>query len=262
MSTTSHRAAINHLKRVDPKLARVIDLVGPFKWTPRAEGTHFGALLRSIVYQQLSGKAAATIFSRFLGLYDGREPTPQQLLETPDETLRSVGLSRQKLAYMRDLASQVARDELPLGSVETLDDDALITALTRVKGIGRWTAQMFMQFRLGRLDVFAELDLGLQKGLQHAYRLRAMPKPREAAKVAERWAPYRSVASWYLWRLLETDEAKGAARERRRVATAAKKFGVRKMSAKKTAPRKAARKAAPKAAPRKPTSRSGKRASR
>jgi 3-methyladenine DNA glycosylase/8-oxoguanine DNA glycosylase len=248
MATNSHRAAINHLKRVDPKLARVIELVGPFKWTPRAEGTHFGALLRAIVYQQLSGKAAATIFSRFLGLYGGREPTPQELVATPDETLRGVGLSRQKLSYLKDLAARVGADELPLGDVETLDDDALIEALTRVKGIGRWTAQMFMQFRLGRLDVFAELDLGLQKGLQHAYRLRAMPKPREAAKVAERWAPYRSVASWYLWRVLETEEAKGAARERRLVAAAVKKGAAKKRAAKKGARRKTASKGARRAA--------------
>lgn len=225
MATNAHRAAINHLKKVDPKLARVIDLVGPFRWQPRAEGTHFGALMRAIVYQQLSGKAAATIFGRFLGLYGGREPTPQEVLATSDETLRGVGLSKQKSAYIRDLASQVAADQLPLGSVEALEDEALIEALTRVKGIGRWTAQMFLQFRLGRLDVFAELDLGLQKGLQHAYSLRAMPKPREAAKVAEQWAPYRSVAAWYLWRLLETDEARDASRERRRAT--AKKQGAR-----------------------------------
>ena len=242
MATQSHRAAIDHLKKVDPKLARVIDLVGPFEWKPRAEGTHFGALMRAIVYQQLSGKAAATIFGRFLDLYGGREPTPQEVLATPDETLRGVGLSKQKLSYLRDLAARVAAEELPLGSVESLEDEALIDALTRVKGIGRWTAQMFLQFRLGRLDVFAELDLGLQKGLQHAYRLRAMPKPRDAAKVAERWAPYRSVASWYLWRLLETEEAVAAARERRR-ATARKKS-----AGKGTARTKRARKIAVKTA--------------
>ena len=197
------RSAIAHLKETDPALARVIEQVGPCTFEARSEGTHFGALLRSIVYQQLSGKAAATIHSRFLSLYGGREPTPGELLATPEETLRSVGLSRQKLGYMHDLAAHVERGDLPVDSLHELDDAALTASLVRVKGIGRWTAQMFMMFRLGRPNVLPDLDLGIQKGIQRAYGLREMPKPKDVLRIGEAWKPYASVASWYMWRVLE-----------------------------------------------------------
>ena len=201
-----HRKAINHLRRADPKLAAVIDTVGPCRYEARAEGTHLGALVRAIVYQQLSGKAAATIHSRLRALFGDRDPTAAELLAAPEETLRGVGLSRQKLSYLRDLAARVEQGQLPVDSLHELDDDALTEALVEVKGIGRWTAQMFLMFRLGRPDILPDLDLGIQKGLQRAYGLRTKPTPKEVLRHGEKWAPYRTIASWYLWRLLDTGE--------------------------------------------------------
>jgi len=200
----SHRRAISHLRRADPKLAAVIDQVGRCTLEPRAEGTHFAAVARSIVYQQLSGKAAATIYGRFAALFDGGIPEAAQLVALPEETLRSVGLSRQKTAYLKDLARRVHDAELPIETLHELGDDEIIAALTSIKGIGRWTAQMFLMFRLGRPDVLPDLDLGIQKGLQRAYRMRKRPTPKRVLEVGAKWAPYRTVAAWYLWRLLDT----------------------------------------------------------
>src|SRR5690348_6562930 len=170
-----HRKAITHLKRADPTLARVIERVGVCRFTPRTEGTHFDAVARSIVYQQLSGSAAHTIYTRWLSLYGGRAPSPLELLETPDATLRGVGLSRQKIAYLKDLAHRSSAGDVPIDTLHELDDAEVIAALTRVKGVGRWTAQMFLMFRLGRPDVLPELDLGIRKGIQRAYGLRTLP---------------------------------------------------------------------------------------
>jgi DNA-3-methyladenine glycosylase II len=166
-------------------------------------GTHFDALLRSIVYQQLSGKAATTILDRVLALYGGRYPRPAQLLDTPEPTLRGAGLSRQKLGYLRDLAAKVDTGEVPLARVGRLPDEEVITHLTRVKGIGRWTAQMFLIFRLGRPDVLPEMDLGIQTAIQRAYGLPERPGPADVLRIGERWRPHATVASWYLWRSLE-----------------------------------------------------------
>jgi DNA-3-methyladenine glycosylase II len=161
---------------------------------------------RSIIYQQLSGKAAATIHARVMGLYGGRAPLPDELAATTDEQLRGVGLSRQKLSYLKDLASRVAGNELPIETLHELPDADVIDALVSVKGVGRWTAQMFLMFRLGRPDVLPELDLGIQKAIQRAYRLRKRPTPERVLKIGAPWAPYRTVASWYLWRSLELAE--------------------------------------------------------
>jgi 3-methyladenine DNA glycosylase/8-oxoguanine DNA glycosylase len=205
------RRAIAHLTNADPILGQVIRRVGQFRLSPRAEGTHFDAVCRSIIYQsiiyqQLSGKAAATIHSRVLDLYGGRSPFPHELAATTDEQLRAVGLSRQKLSYLKDLASRVASNDLPIETLHELADDQVIDALVRVKGIGRWTAQMFLMFRLGRPDVLPELDLGIQKAIQRAYRLRKRPLPERVLRIGAEWAPYRTVASWYLWRSLELAE--------------------------------------------------------
>ena len=197
------RRAVAHLKKSDPRLAAVISRVGPCRFAPRAEGTHFDALCRAVVYQQLSGKAAGTIHGRFLALYGGRPPLPGELLETPDTDLRDAGLSRQKLGYLKDLAERVESGDVALDRVESLDDDAVVAALTRVKGIGRWSAHMFLMFRLGRPDVLPDLDLGIQKGIQLALGLDALPAPREVLEAGEPWRPYRTIASWYLWRSLE-----------------------------------------------------------
>ena len=200
------RRAIAHLTTADPVLGEVIRRVGRFRLTPRAEGTHFDAVCRSIIYQQLSGKAAATIHGRVLELYGGRSPLPHELATTTDEQLRGVGLSRQKLSYLKDLASRVASSELPIETLHELADDDVIDALVRVKGIGRWTAQMFLMFRLGRPDVLPELDLGIQKAIQRTYRLRKRPLPERVLRIGAAWAPYRTIASWYLWRSLELAE--------------------------------------------------------
>ena len=200
------RAAVRHLKRVDPVLARVIEIVGPCRLESRREGTHFQALVRSIVFQQLSGKAASTILSRFNALYPDSTPSPDAVLATSDEQLRAVGLSRQKIGYMRDLASKVMQGTLPLDAVDSMDDDDLIAHLVQVKGIGRWTAQMFLMFRLDRRDVLPELDLGIQNAIKRVYRKRKRPTPKDVRKLGAKWSPHSSVASWYLWRSLENGD--------------------------------------------------------
>ena len=198
----NHRAAVRHLKKVDPVLAAVIEQVGPCRLELRTTGSHFQALTRSIVYQQLSGKAAGTILARFNALYPAGDATPEAVLDTPDEMLRGVGLSRQKIAYIKDLATKVLSGELPLDEVERMRDDDLIAHLVQVKGIGRWTAQMFLMFRLGRPDVLPELDLGIQNAIKRAYRMRKRPTPKYVRRIGSRWAPHSSIACWYLWRSL------------------------------------------------------------
>ncbi|HYU54188.1 MAG TPA: hypothetical protein VEK37_14650 [Gemmatimonadaceae bacterium] len=186
------RKAVPHLRKVDPVLAQVIDKVGVYRGWPASNGTHFDAVARSIVFQQLSGRAAGTIHGRFQGLYGGRTPRPEELASTSDEQLRSIGLSRQKSAYLKDLGSRVSSGELPIETLHELTDEEIITALTQVKGIGRWTAQMFLMFRLGRPDVLPDLDLGVQKAIQKAYRLRKLPTPekvRRSVRNGHRIAP-------------------------------------------------------------------------
>jgi DNA-3-methyladenine glycosylase II len=198
-----YRRAVTHLERADPCLRAVIATVGPCTFAHRAEGTHFEAVARSIIYQQLSGKAAGTIHRRFHALYGDRAPEPHQLLESTDEMLRGVGLSRQKIGYLRDLAGRVVSGDVPLSTIEALGDDDVLAALTRVKGVGRWTAQMFLMFRLGRPDVLPDLDLGVQKAVQLAYGLDTLPTPKDVLHIGESWAPWRTIASWYLWRSLD-----------------------------------------------------------
>ena len=198
-----HRKAINHLKKVDPVLARVIDAVGRCTLVPRAEWTHFDALVRSIVYQQLSGKAAATIHGRVLELIGDGAETPQRIVATSHEAFRGAGLSNAKARYVRNLAEHVLDGSLPVESLDEMGDDEIIAALTQVKGIGKWSAQMFLMFRLGRPDVLPDLDLGVQKGIQKAYGLRKLPTPAQVLRRGAKWAPYRTVASWYMWRVLE-----------------------------------------------------------
>ena len=213
MAALNHASSIQHLKRVDPILAALIDRVGDCTLEPRREGTHFDALLRAIVYQQLSGKAAATIHGRVVDLFGGRAPAPKDLIAIPDETLRGAGLSRQKLSYIKDLAAKVDRGDVPLdeSEVDRLSDDEIIERLVQVKGIGRWTVHMFLIFRLGRPDVLPELDLGVQNAIRRAYKLRKQPKPVDVRRIGAKWSPYASVASWYLWRSLEAPEAKRSA---------------------------------------------------
>lgn len=199
----SHSYAIAHLRRVDPRLSAIIDAVGNCTFAPAEQLAHFTAISRSIVFQQLSGKAATTIYSRFADLFPNATPTASGLATLTDGQLRQVGLSHQKTGYLRDFAARVISGEVPIDSLDQLSDDEIIAALVSVKGIGRWTAQMFLMFRLGRPDVLPDLDLGIQKGIQRAYRMRKLPTPKRVTEIGAKWAPYRTVASWYLWRSLD-----------------------------------------------------------
>jgi len=209
MPPSPHRPAIRHLKSVDPTLAAIIDRVGPCRLEPRRTGTHYDALVRSIVFQQLSGKAAGTIHRRFCEIYPGKRPRAEHVLATEDSVLRAAGLSRQKIGYLRDLSGRVADRSLPLAHLGRLSDDAIIEHLVQVKGIGRWTVQMFLMFRLGRPDVLPELDLGVQTAIQRAYGLKKRPTPKDVLRIGEKWRPYASIASWYLWRSLENGDGQG-----------------------------------------------------
>ncbi len=194
--------AAAYLRNADPKLARVIDAVGPCTMLPAREGSHFAHLARAIVYQQLSGSAAATIHGRVAAQLGGAVE-PHAVAGVSDETLRAAGLSTAKTRALRDLAERVLDGRLQLESVDAIDDDAVIDALVQVRGIGPWTAQMFLMFRLGRPDVLPVLDLGVRKGAQRMHRLRALPDAARLERLAEPWRPWRSVASWYCWRALE-----------------------------------------------------------
>lgn len=185
-------------------MAAVVDLAGPctLGWgRPRA--THFEALARSILFQQLAGRAAAAIHSRFLGLFDG-PPTADAVLALPDGRLRSVGLSGAKAVAVRDLAGRVADGTVDLDGLHRLPDDDVVRELVRVRGIGPWTAEMFLMFQLGRLDVWPVDDHGVRAGWARVHDLAGLPSPKELAPLGEPLRPYRSVAAWYCWRAVET----------------------------------------------------------
>ncbi len=204
-------AALQHLRRSDAALARLIDTVGPYGLTIPPATTTFEALAEAIVYQQLSGKAAATIFARFCSAVSGADasgapacPTPGQVVDASDEALRTCGLSGSKQRALRDLACRTIDGEVPaLAETRAMDDETIIEQLTSVRGIGRWTAEMFLMFTLGRPDVLPVDDYGLRRGFQATFGTREMPNRDQVAKRGARWAPYRSVASWYLWRAAE-----------------------------------------------------------
>ena len=168
----------------------------------------FDALAESIAYQQLSGKAAATIFGRVRALYPKRKwLDPEQLLATPDETLRAAGLSRAKTAALKDLAAKTIDGTVPAGrALIGMSDDEIITRLTTVRGIGRWTVEMLLLFDLGRPDVWPVDDYGVRKGFAKTFGRRKLPTPKQLMKLGEKWRPYRSVAAWYFWRALDTPE--------------------------------------------------------
>ena len=189
--------AIAHLRRVDPYCAAVIDQVGPCRLEPMAD--RFGTLVRAIISQQISSKAAAAIEGRLRAI--GGEPhDPAVLLSLGEEALRGVGLSGVKARYVLNLAEAVAAGQAPLDAFDDWDDDAIIARLTAIKGIGRWTADMFLIFALNRPDVLPVGDLGVRAALRDRHGLAEMPRPSECAALAEHWRPYRSIAIWYLWR--------------------------------------------------------------
>jgi DNA-3-methyladenine glycosylase II len=200
------RGALAQLGRADPRMAKLIRDVGRCKLELGRAGGHLAALVRSIVYQQLSGKAAATIHGRFAALFHPQPfPDPHAILARDDEALRACGLSRQKIASLRDLCSRVASGSLPLAELDGLPDLQVTEHLTQVRGIGRWSAEMFLMFHLGRLDVWPSGDLGIQKGVARLYGLRKRPTPKRMEQLGEPFRPYRTVASWYLWRLVDGD---------------------------------------------------------
>jgi 3-methyladenine DNA glycosylase/8-oxoguanine DNA glycosylase len=190
------------LLRRDPILAAIIREHGPCGLSAAQRADHFSALVRAIVYQQLSTKAASTIYTRMVALLPHGELTPATLSAVSDEQLRSAGISRQKSGYLRDLCAKVSANVVPLDDLEHMDDEQVIAALTTIKGIGRWSAEMFLMFRLHRPDVFPIGDLGLVNAVMKAYRFRKKPTPDRMRRLGENWKPYRSVASWYLWRSL------------------------------------------------------------
>lgn len=210
LDETTLKQAAQELSAADPKLARAIALVGPCTLIPRVEGSHFDHLTRNIVFQQLSTAAAGTIHGRFVErIGQGKSPTPEQLLSHDETTLRSVGLSAAKTAAIRDLALHVNDNRLPMHNLHNMDDQDVIDALVQVRGIGVWTAQMFLMFRLGRPDVLPVLDLGVRKGAQKIYRMRKLPEALRLEKTAKAWRPWRSVASWYCWRVLDLNDTAG-----------------------------------------------------
>lgn len=198
-------AAVAHLRAGDATLAALIDRIGPFALELQPAASLFEALLRSIVYQQLHGKAAATIHGRVLaGLEQHGVPGPAALGKMSDEELRAAGLSRNKLLAVRDLAAKCLEGTVPsLAAAARLGDDELVARLTAVRGIGPWTVHMLLIFHLGRPDVMPTGDFAIRLGFKKLYRKRKAPKPEAILKHARRWAPYRSVASWYLWRSLD-----------------------------------------------------------
>ena len=198
MTTTDYAKARRLLARRDPVIAGLMKRHGPCGLADAQHEDAFTALVHAIISQQLSTKAAATIARRFDALFDG-SPDAAAVAKVDDGQLRAVGLSSQKIKYMRDLSARVADGSLPLDKVNELADEDVIQSLTQVKGIGRWTAEMFLMFRLHRPDVLPVGDLGILKAVQKNYGLRKMPRVERLTKIGEPWRPYRSVACWYLW---------------------------------------------------------------
>jgi DNA-3-methyladenine glycosylase II len=194
------RKAINHLKKSDPVLAGIIEGIGPCR-IEYGEPT-FASLAEAIVYQQLNGKAAMTIFNRFADLA-GRPLMPEGILKLTEAQMRSAGLSKQKLSYIRSLAELTARGEVEFHHFPDMPDEKVIEELTRVKGVGTWTAQMFLMFTLRRMDVLPTGDFGIQMAMRKHYRKRKMPKPAVMEKIARPWSPYRTIACWYLWKSID-----------------------------------------------------------
>ena len=244
-----HTEAIAHLSRVDRKLARIIVKSGPCGLQPERMQSIFEALLESIIYQQLNGKVAATITGRVKALFPENThslrtrrglvagfPTPEQVLAAKPELLRSAGLSQAKMLAIRDLAAKTLDGTVPTTrEAHRMSDDELVERLTSVRGIGRWTVEMLLIFRLGRPDVLAVDDYGIRKGFAKMQRMAELPKPKELLAYGERWRPHRSVASWYMWRAAEMKDLPM----------------VGEQAAKKAAPMKGAKKSAAKAAKKK-----------
>ncbi len=202
--TYDSKTAVSALTRADPKLGRMIERIGPYRLRDQSALTPFQALLRSIVYQQLSGKAAGSIHQRVTALFPGKRPSAKRLLALSDEALRAAGLSRGKVLAVRDLAERCLDGTVPRRSrLEQMDDEDIIERLVRVRGVGRWTVEMLLIFNLHRPDVLPLDDLGVRRGFMHTFGGKSLPNAKKMLRRGRRWRPYRSVASWYLWRASE-----------------------------------------------------------
>jgi DNA-3-methyladenine glycosylase II len=205
MTADEYQKARRVLMRRDPVLAAAIRQIGPCGMADRQRKDHLSALVGAIVSQQLSTRAAATIFGRLVALFPDGLIDAAAIASIDDQRLRGVGLSAQKVSYLRDLCARIADGHLRLDELDALPDEEVIARLTAVRGFGRWTAEMFLMFRLHRPDVLPVGDLGIVKAVQQLYRLRNRPDAKRLMKIGESWRPYRSVACWYLWQSLRMD---------------------------------------------------------
>ena len=197
--------AIKHLTQADKVLGRLIKKIGPCGWKPDKRRSPFEALVQSVAYQQLNGTAAATIFGRVKALYPGRRfPSPEELLATPDESLRGAGLSRAKVAAIKDIAAKTLTGVVPTSrAIARMESDLIVSQLTTIRGVGPWTVEMLLMFKLGRVDILPTTDYGVRKGFALTYGLKDLPTPTDLLEHGEKWRPYRSIAAWYLWRALD-----------------------------------------------------------
>ncbi|MSU59924.1 MAG: DNA-3-methyladenine glycosylase 2 family protein [Pedosphaera sp.] len=200
--------AIAHLSRADKKLARLINIVGPCRLVPKTGRAPFQALVQSVVFQQLNGKAAETILGRVLALFPGKKfPAPDDLLSTSDEKLRASGLSRNKTAAVKDIATKTLAGVVPDSrAIKKLTNEEIIERLTTVRGVGPWTVEMLLMFTLGREDVLPATDFGVRKGFALTFGLAELPSPQELLAHGEKWRPHRTTAAWYLWRAVDLAE--------------------------------------------------------
>ena len=196
------KKAVVALKKSDPELTTLLDTFEIEDWTP--ETNYFKSLTRAIIFQQLSGKAAKTISGRFIALYDGKDyPSPEDVLKTNHETLRSVGLSNAKVQYIKNISEAFLNETVDHAHLDSLSDKEIMAQLVSIKGVGPWTAQMFLMFTLNRSDVFPTGDLGVQKGFQQYFKLAELPTPVAMEKRAEKWKPYRTIAALYFWKVVD-----------------------------------------------------------
>ncbi len=208
--------ALRHLRRCDPVMAQLIRRAGPYAVKPERGVGAYEALVQAVAHQQLTGRAARTILGRFYALYgDDCCPEPAKLVETPDEALRGCGFSRAKSASLKDIAAKTLDGTIPARrALAHMKNESIIERLIEARGVGRWTVEMFLMFTLGRPDVLPVDDYGIRLGYKIAYGKRALPKAKALAKLGERWAPYRTTASWYLWRAVDLDrEARQRSRD-------------------------------------------------
>ena len=192
--------ALQYLCKADSNLEKIIKVVG--KYSIKIRNDPFQSLIESIIYQQLAGKAANAIYNRFINYYDNKEITPARILNSSNDNLKKVGLSNRKIDYLKDLASHIYDGRINLEELPKMNDEEIINKLVNVKGIGRWTSEMFLIFSLGRQDVLPVTDLGVRKAIQKVFSLSELPKPHTMIEIAEPWRPYRSIATWYLWKSL------------------------------------------------------------